>query len=547
MSELPRRSEEFRACPHLTDEQIQAVNQSFPGYLFYVTLKNGDRECWCSSCNTHFTHHIFERTQDWRHGEILNAKHNEEVQCPRCFERVTMKNRGTANTAKNLYQERLIAQFFQVDYSKVYVRVFFASKDYQSSGTKQDPYPNNPIPRLQIWDAAIYMLTQGEAVLWRRHWGVWCMEDSPFYEPVNMGSAGNMPYWVFGFGCMNTTFLKYSQYNLFENALGTWNRAGLMSGVVKIPMMKYLTNYSVHPQLEMLAKLRHWDVVRSQVLENRPNKRLLDWDANNPPAFFKLTKQEYKAFDAAGGTLPLLKLYRYFKKKKVPRSFAECGTLINALDADYCYELIDLTIEYDLNFTHICNYIKKQSEKIKGSEGKWRVAFAQWRDYLQNAKKLGYDLKNETVLIPKNLKKAHDDAVKNVEWQEERDKAEFMKNLQPSRIKMYHYENDEFIIRTPDSMQEIIDEGKALSHCVGGYAARHAEGKLTILFMRRKDAPETPLYTIEMDIRKLKQVHGKNNCLIKTAGEKAFFEEWTAWVASGSKKKQIKERVRVSA
>ena len=61
-------------------------------------------------------------------------------------------------------------------------------------------------------------------------------------------------------------------------------------------------------------------------------------------------------------------------------------------------------------------------------------------------------------------------------------------------------------------MQEIISEGQALQHCVGGYAERHAEGKTTILFIRRKDNLDTPYYTLEIDdkTKHIKQYHRNN-------------------------------------
>ena len=45
-------------------------------------------------------------------------------------------------------------------------------------------------------------------------------------------------------------------------------------------------------------------------------------------------------------------------------------------------------------------------------------------------------------------------------------------------------------------MKEIEDEGRILSHCVGGYAERHAMGKLSIMFLRKVSEPDKPYYTV---------------------------------------------------
>ena len=60
-------------------------------------------------------------------------------------------------------------------------------------------------------------------------------------------------------------------------------------------------------------------------------------------------------------------------------------------------------------------------------------------------------------------------------------------------MKLYGMEKDGYFIRAPHDCAEIIDEGKALEHCVGGYAARHAKGETTILFMRSAAWPDKPL------------------------------------------------------
>ena len=87
-------------------------------------------------------------------------------------------------------------------------------------------------------------------------------------------------------------------------------------------------------------------------------------------------------------------------------------------------------------------------------------------------------------------------------------------------------------------MQEIIDEGKALCHCVGGYAERHAKGKLHIMFIRKADKPDVPFYTVEVDLfGKIVQVRGQRNC--KTTPEvDAFIEAYKEHLAEVFGKQQ---------
>ena len=71
---------------------------------------------------------------------------------------------------------------------------------------------------------------------------------------------------------------------------------------------------------------------------------------------------------------------------------------------------------------------------------------------------------------------------------------------------------DCLMIVQPKSIEEIAAEGAALNHCVGGYAERHALGKLHILFIRTADKPDVPYYTMEVSTAgEIVQVRGSHN------------------------------------
>ena len=63
--------------------------------------------------------------------------------------------------------------------------------------------------------------------------------------------------------------------------------------------------------------------------------------------------------------------------------------------------------------------------------------------------------------------------------------------------------------------------------------------RLTILFLRRKDAPNRSLYTIEMHGNTLIQIHGYRNDRGSTDPRKAMawlLDPWLDWIAKGSKR-----------
>ena len=93
-------------------------------------------------------------------------------------------------------------------------------------------------------------------------------------------------------------------------------------------------------------------------------------------------------------------------------------------------------------------------------------------------------------------------------------------------------------------MTEIVNEGKLLHHCVGGYANRHAHMKLHIMFIRTTEKPDVPFYTVEVDLfGKIVQVRGQRNC--KTTPEvDAFIEAYKEHLAEVF---GIKQKARITA
>ena len=106
------------------------------------------------------------------------------------------------------------------------------------------------------------------------------------------------------------------------------------------------------------------------------------------------------------------------------------------------------------------------------------------------------------------------------------------------RRKKYNIEAEGYVLRIADTALEIIEEGRVQKHCVAGYAERHLADKLTIMFLRRAETPNTALYTIEMQGNKLIQIHGYKNdweAEVKPWDEMAWLiEPWLKWLEAGS-------------
>ena len=150
------------------------------------------------------------------------------------------------------------------------------------------------------------------------------------------------------------------------------------------------------------------------------------------------------------------------------------------------------------------------------------------------------------VLYPKNLHTAHDQASTLVTAMVREAEASRMKKLTDKLKDKYSFTYRGLQIVVPEAMQDIIDEGKALAHCVGGYAERHANGKLAILFIRKKSDLSTPFVTMEVRGKTVVQVHGYRNDVKNPLSTQVlkFVEEFKKYIENpdGYKKENMKVR-----
>ena len=155
---------------------------------------------------------------------------------------------------------------------------------------------------------------------------------------------------------------------------------------------------------------------------------------------------------------------------------------------------------------------------------------------------LEYDLSDKTVLFPKNLHERHDAAIAACKYYADEEAQKKYKARRETLEKKYSFEAFGYSIIVPDSAEAIINEGKTLQHCVGGYADRHVKGKTTILFMRKTRKPGRSFMTIELDENgNMRQIHGYKNeryphakAPLQTFGW--FIDAWQKWYRHGSRR-----------
>lgn len=142
-----------------------------------------------------------------------------------------------------------------------------------------------------------------------------------------------------------------------------------------------------------------------------------------------------------------------------------------------------------------------------------------YHDYLQLAAGLGYNLDDDWILYPKNLKERHDQLTeeqneRKVELEKESDDKKdrnLKRTIKRKGWTRYEMEIEQLLIRLPECAHEIRKEGNAQHHCVATYIDQMVAGETCILFIRKKEAPDKGYYTVEVKDDEVIQVRGKYN------------------------------------
>ena len=377
------------------------------------------------------------------------------------------------------------------------------------------------------------------------NWGYKWTENKTIQEPFQPAFYDNYGDSFFvGTDAIDRSALKYCQVENWMMAVYGESVCAETDPLRNV--VKYLAAYTRYPALEMAVKLGLNRAATDLVTDGRKNHTAINWDATTMQSFLRLNKQDAKTFFYTGGELPVLAAYHTAKKadavgnmKEFVELLEESHTMLRAEELAKCARNAGCSIRSAVSY-------------INKNVGITDNVLHTWGDYLDMAKQLHFDMTRRDVTMPKDLLDRHDAAAETLTYhrkvEEQKKNKEFNKRLR----KMYEFSYGDLCIVVPGSTEEIIMEGATLRHCVGSYAARHFNDKVTILFLRHKRKPDTPFCTIEIVPRRrmhdkviIRQIHGYRNENCGRTGKRPmaprekhrwFIDVWKDWVMDGSKR-----------
>ena len=184
----------------------------------------------------------------------------------------------------------------------------------------------------------------------------------------------------------------------------------------------------------------------------------------------------------------------------------------------------------------VMNYLIRQQKKMAGES--CSKVLSVWKDYLDMAKKCGTDTNDPIIYRAADLRKRHDEMVRQMEEQKNESRVRGILEQYPdlnhvlaSLKEKYSYQNETYAVVVPENVQDLLHEGDTLHHCVNktdNYFERISKGETYILFLRKTDELSVPYYTLEVEpggtIRQKRTKYNRQNEDIKEATE--FLKTW---------------------
>lgn len=520
----------------LTEIEVKNYLNHFPKKISKELVDYVTNEVLLSSRYI-FTHRVKKQQYGYcthckKEFETKGLKHNEKELCLKCKRLCIVKASGRGR--KQMIDRGYLTWYEKsvLDPKVIVARGIYVIRDYRGDYREVETEFHN-----EVW--YIFDMKSGP-VMFREctWWGNW-VHRKRGYERIE-----NAHCYFYKFNQSYMDYVGYSRESIREAVKDTPYSWSGWEHYEHKDMVEFFTLYTRYPCIEYLTKLGFSNLVRGK-LEGDRTYSAINWRGKSLFNVLKIDKKNLTEINELKRkgieiniTFVFLRILQMSKKNKWNLSIEEAIEITE--NYEYFFDEFKTVAQYTTG-RKITTYIDKQRKKdIKHLNSKTQI-LTTWRDYIEDCIKLQKDLTKENVLFPKNIYTAHQNTIKLVKIKENE---EFNKKIQgrSKKLKNLKFEYKNLMIRPAESSLELIEEGKALNHCVGNYAERYAKGETVILFIRKINEPNKPYFTVEVRENMVTQVRGKRNCSPNDE-VKEFME---AFKEEKLSKKSKKNRVKIA-
>ena len=460
-----------------------------PSYIFYDYQKKGPVQGYCTAC---------------RHMVEVRPKHNQMGVCPHCKQPVQFKSRGRRGYICDR-ETAVVVQ--QLDNRTLLLRILKVYFTY-----RKDDVPEQDISEaIRIFSAVDEAGQYSEEVFHHNFEGRDLTPWKTGYPPIRYlyqenfyaSTCGHLFCRILAKELKGTPW-QYSQLQGFYE-----------SDHIPLSVETFLKKSVVYSQIELLLKMGYYGFTADFIYRSIPYH--VNASEKKPHRFFGIQPEEWKFLLRRGLDKDDLALMQRLNVFPMPYSkrielFLWCQQ--NGVDS-YPFNMI-LRL---MSPSKMVGYMQKQYEILKDyrtARGQIRYGnlpsvVYEYRDYLGLCQSEGCNMESSVVLFPRNVKEAHDRLTRRIKIRESKEQRRKFQQVLKQLAHSLDFEYEGLVIMQPACMEDVTAEGKALSHCVGGYIGNMADGCCIILFIRRKDDIQTPFYTVEVQGTKVVQVKGADN------------------------------------
>lgn len=539
--------------PKLPEKKILAFahKQVFVNEQYFFKHKEcGHRYGYCTACGKDVQIDI-ENMRLWtdKHAACRSARHNETVCCPACGHEVQVKDAGRGrsqlcNTAVVAVAQRtrnggILLSFVRVyeDYTHDFKAVpevgrllyaayfnigqhFVAEYSYygdeMSVSIKQKPTRQLPC-------------TVEPVKLDRNRWNCTGAEGAKllgFEEALERSNLRYLPW---------EAYHECAQQLLYQSAITNY----------PVNLLGLLYQYSRYPVLtERLIKEGNGYLVAEQVEWNCTAG--LDYKQVVPYKAMRLTKPEYRMLKTQDNiccsTLKAIKALKKYGCKMTDENVRFFLVFQYSWSQQICYKALDVLRQY-LPPQKAVNWVKRQAA---GGYGTPTNVLSDYRDYLDQCRKLGLDVSRKEVAVPQDLRDLHrqysEELTRRANEKRAKEQAEREKMLAkdlPKLKRKYTYASSGLFIRPAEGPEDLLKEGCAQHNCVYScYTEKYLDRKTDILFVRKQSDPDQSYVTVEFKNGAVIQCRADHNRPAPPDVQE-FMQAWLAYLKSNRKTKAV--------
>lgn len=477
------RGQLLRSFPKIPERELISISKKYmPQYVIYKQIKRGIYECYCTNCEKWYINDTINGRE-----YVPRIKHKEKGVCLKCGNIVEYRVRGRSRAS--VFNKENFA-IFKLKGENVYIQTYQIHADFTDTGKADfDFKTNDTIYDIKAYKYHRYVFTRSGVQKWE-HWWHFNYKNNGYDEAWEARESEGGPTFstslyrndsshiCIGQECITDSFLNYA----LNAALSTIYRQD-----VEYYLIKFLCECCKHLNIEYLYKTGFGFIIDDKLKYNHMNGLRINWRQNDVKKMLKLNKHE---MDELADT-DCHTLSNYYRMRKLDPIMEPAERAVYARKIEDIDALEWIISKTGLSLRKTLYYREKHEMPLRD-----------WKDYIEQCETLQYDLKDESISRPKDFYGAHERLSRIIETMVNEKKQRLFDLTNQKRVDM-QYTDEELglMIVLPASINDIVREGKLQNHCVGGYADRHAEGKLHILFLRKIDDPRTPYYTMEVSTK----------------------------------------------